>query len=145
MKLVFPIGAMILATASCCCCGDLFNTLMEKAGIDNPMASSGGYGDVPSDLSELPSYPGAEFFAGGSYGGTSTANWYVDGATPAQVVKYYRSNLESDGWSIDSTIDIDVRDWLHLQDDGVILNHSKMKKYGFTVGELLITIIKDFP
>jgi hypothetical protein len=45
----------------------------------------------------------------------------------------------------DGTIDIDVRDWLHLQDDGVILNHSKMKKFGFTVGELVITIIKDYP
>jgi len=45
----------------------------------------------------------------------------------------------------DSTIDISVRDWLHLQEDGVILNHSKMKKFGFTVGELVITIIKDFP
>jgi len=45
----------------------------------------------------------------------------------------------------DSTIDIDVRDWLHLQEDGVILNHSKMKKFGITVGELVITIIKDFP
>jgi len=42
----------------------------------------------------------------------------------------------------DSTIDIDVRDWLHLQEDGVILNHSKMKKFGFEVGELVITIIK---
>lgn len=45
----------------------------------------------------------------------------------------------------DSTIDIDVRDWLHLQADGVIINHSKMKKFGFQVGELVITIIKDFP
>jgi len=44
-----------------------------------------------------------------------------------------------------STIDIDVRDWLHLQENGVILNHSKMKKYGFVVGELVITIIKDSP
>ena len=44
-----------------------------------------------------------------------------------------------------STIDINVRDWLHLQEDGVILNHSKMKKFGFEVGELVITIIKDFP
>ena len=44
----------------------------------------------------------------------------------------------------DSTIDINVRDWLHLQEDGVILNHSKMKKFGFEVGELVITIIKDF-
>ena len=38
-----------------------------------------------------------------------------------------------------------VLDWLHLQEDGVILNHSKMKKFGFEVGELVITIIKDFP
>uniref|UniRef100_UPI004047688A DUF3833 domain-containing protein n=1 Tax=Aliarcobacter sp. TaxID=2321116 RepID=UPI004047688A len=42
-----------------------------------------------------------------------------------------------------STIDISVKDWLHLQDDGVIINHSKMKKFGFVVGELVITIIKD--
>jgi hypothetical protein len=45
----------------------------------------------------------------------------------------------------DSTIDISVQDWLHLQDDGVIINHSQMKKFGFKVGELVITIIKDFP
>lgn len=44
-----------------------------------------------------------------------------------------------------STIDISVQDWLHLQDDGVIINHSIMKKFGFKVGELVITIIKDFP
>jgi hypothetical protein len=43
----------------------------------------------------------------------------------------------------DSTLDINVRDWLHLQDDGVIINHSKMKKFGFDVGELVITIIKE--
>jgi len=42
----------------------------------------------------------------------------------------------------DSTLDINVRDWLHLQEDGVIINHSKMKKFGFEVGELVITIIK---
>jgi len=41
-----------------------------------------------------------------------------------------------------STIDINVKDWLHLQEDGIIINHSKMKKFGFTVGELVITIIK---
>lgn len=45
----------------------------------------------------------------------------------------------------DGTLDIDVKDWLHLQQDGVIINHSKMKKFGITVGELVITIIKDFP
>lgn len=43
----------------------------------------------------------------------------------------------------DGTLDIDVRDWLHLQEDGVIINHSKMKKFGFEVGELIITIIKE--
>lgn len=43
----------------------------------------------------------------------------------------------------DGTIDLNVRDWLHLQQDGVIINHSKMKKFGFQVGELVITIIKD--
>lgn len=42
-----------------------------------------------------------------------------------------------------STLDIDVKDWLHLMGDGVIINHSKMKKWGFEVGELVITIIKD--
>lgn len=43
----------------------------------------------------------------------------------------------------ESTIDISVQDWLHLQEDGVIINHSKMKKFGLTVGELVITIIKE--
>jgi len=43
----------------------------------------------------------------------------------------------------DGTIDVDVRDWLHLQEDGVIINHSKMKKFGLDVGELVITIIKE--
>ena len=42
-----------------------------------------------------------------------------------------------------STINISVKDWIHLQEDGVIINHSKMKKFGFIVGELVITIIKD--
>jgi len=42
----------------------------------------------------------------------------------------------------DGTLDINVKDWLHLQEDGVIINHSKMKKFGFEVGELVITIIK---
>lgn len=44
-----------------------------------------------------------------------------------------------------STIDLTVRDWLHLQPDGVILNHSYMRKFGLRVAELVVTIIKDFP
>jgi len=43
------------------------------------------------------------------------------------------------------TIDLSVRDWLHLQSDGVILNHSYMRKFGIRVAELVVTIIKDFP
>ena len=43
----------------------------------------------------------------------------------------------------DSTIDLSVQDWLHLQDEKVIINHSKMKKFGFVVGELVIAIIKE--
>ena len=40
-------------------------------------------------------------------------------------------------------ININVKDWLHLQEDGVIINHSKMKKFGLVVGELVITMIKQ--
>jgi len=45
----------------------------------------------------------------------------------------------------DRMIDLAVTDWLHLQPDGVILNHSYMRKFGLRVAELVITIIKDFP
>ncbi|MGM0520028.1 MAG: DUF3833 domain-containing protein [Campylobacterota bacterium] len=40
-------------------------------------------------------------------------------------------------------VNINVKDWLHLQEDGVIINHSKMKKFGLVVGELVITMIKE--
>ena len=43
------------------------------------------------------------------------------------------------------TIDLSVRDWLHLHPDGVMLNHSYMRKFGIRVAELVVTIIKDFP
>lgn len=43
------------------------------------------------------------------------------------------------------TISIKIQDRFYLQKDGVLINHSKMKKFGFTVGEFLITIIKNFP
>ena len=45
----------------------------------------------------------------------------------------------------DRTIDLTVSDWLHLMPDGVMLNHSYMRKFGFRVAELVVTIIKDFP
>lgn len=43
------------------------------------------------------------------------------------------------------TIDLSVQDWLHLQPDGVIINHSYMRKFGVRVAELVVTIIQDFP
>ncbi len=43
------------------------------------------------------------------------------------------------------TIDLSVEDWLHLQPDGVMLNHSYMRKFGVRVAELVVTIIRDFP
>ncbi len=41
-----------------------------------------------------------------------------------------------------SPLNIDVQDWLHLQNDNVVLNHARMKKFGITVGSLITTIIK---
>ena len=34
-------------------------------------------------------------------------------------------------------------DWLYLVDDGVMLNRARMKKFGFTVGELFISFRKQ--
>ncbi len=45
----------------------------------------------------------------------------------------------------DRTIDLSIQDWLHLQPDGVILNHAYMRKFGIRVVELVVTIIQDFP
>ncbi|PPK62319.1 DUF3833 domain-containing protein [Malaciobacter marinus] len=79
----------------------------------------------------------------GKYIGTAgdivgEATMLVNGNT---VMMDYTMEIPYNG----TTINIDVKDWLHLQEDGVIINHSKMKKFGITVGELVITIIKDFP
>lgn len=35
-----------------------------------------------------------------------------------------------------STISIDLEDWSYLQEDGIVLNHVYMKKFGFSVGEV---------
>lgn len=41
-----------------------------------------------------------------------------------------------------STIDVNVQNWLHLQNDVIILNHSQMTKLGFKVAEMEISITK---
>ncbi|CAA6811605.1 MAG: DUF3833 domain-containing protein [uncultured Campylobacterales bacterium] len=39
-------------------------------------------------------------------------------------------------------LDVRIKDWLHLQNDGVILNNSDITKWGFKVGEIVATMIK---
>lgn len=40
------------------------------------------------------------------------------------------------------TIRLDMDDWLYLQTDKVLINRTKMRKFGLTVGELVITFQK---
>jgi hypothetical protein len=42
----------------------------------------------------------------------------------------------------DSTIDIDVDDRMYLVSDKVLINESALTKWGFNVGEIVLTIIK---
>jgi hypothetical protein len=43
----------------------------------------------------------------------------------------------------DSTIDIDVDDRMYLVSDNVLINESALTKWGFGVGEIVLTIIKE--
>jgi hypothetical protein len=43
----------------------------------------------------------------------------------------------------DSTIDIDVDDRMYLVSDKVLINESALTKWGFGVGEIVLTIIKE--
>jgi hypothetical protein len=43
----------------------------------------------------------------------------------------------------DSTIDIDVDDRMYLVSDKVLINESALTKWGFGVGEIVLTIIKQ--
>lgn len=45
----------------------------------------------------------------------------------------------------DGTLDVTVIDWLFLQPDGVVVNQSVLKKFGFRVGDILTTMIKPPP
>ena len=42
--------------------------------------------------------------------------------------------LEVDG----STWHVNFDDWMYLQEDGVLLNRSLMKKFGFRMGEVTL-------
>ena len=41
-----------------------------------------------------------------------------------------------------STIDLNIDDWLYLNEDNVLINRSVMYKYGFKVGEIVISFNK---
>jgi len=43
----------------------------------------------------------------------------------------------------DSKLEISVDDWMWLVDENTIINHSKMKKFGFRVGEIQLVILKN--
>jgi hypothetical protein len=42
-----------------------------------------------------------------------------------------------------STIDLNVDDWLYLTEGGVLLNRTKLYKWGMPVGEVFISFAKD--
>ena len=42
----------------------------------------------------------------------------------------------------DSTIDLKMDDWMYRIEDGVVLNRTHMKKFGFKVGELVLFMKK---
>ncbi len=42
----------------------------------------------------------------------------------------------------DGTLDLNVDDWMWLVSENVIINHSVMRKFGFRVGEIELTIIR---
>ena len=43
----------------------------------------------------------------------------------------------------DGEIVVSMEDWFYLQDDGTLINKTKMRKYGLTVGELVIAFRKQ--
>ena len=50
----------------------------------------------------------------------------------------YRLALEVDGRTYNVTFD----DWMYLQDSRVMLNHSVMSKFGFRLGEVVLSFRK---
>lgn len=43
----------------------------------------------------------------------------------------------------DGTIDVNFDDWMFLQPDGMLINRAKVKKFGFTVGEVTLVFRKE--
>jgi Protein of unknown function (DUF3833) len=73
-----------------------------------------------------------------------TANDVIGEAVGTQYgnavnMNYVLRHKETDG----STIDITVDDWLFLTSEGVVINRTKLYKFGIPVGEVLIAFTKD--
>lgn len=43
----------------------------------------------------------------------------------------------------EGTVDVSFDDWMFLQQDGVLLNRAKMKKFGLALGEVTLVFIKE--
>ena len=64
------------------------------------------------------------------------------GQTSGNAVRWaYVMNLEVGGKTYAITFD----DWMYLMNDGVLINKSQLKKFGFTVGELILFMQKQPP
>jgi hypothetical protein len=51
----------------------------------------------------------------------------------------YRLRIPREG----DEIVVSMEDWFYLQDDGTLINRTKMRKFGVTVGELVIAFRKQ--
>ncbi|MBL0317747.1 MAG: DUF3833 domain-containing protein [Alphaproteobacteria bacterium] len=74
---------------------------------------------------------------------TATAGDVIGQATGKQFgnvanLKYVLNAKRDNG----KTIHLNMDDWLYLMDDKTIINRIKMKKFGLTVGELVVTFRK---
>ncbi len=54
-------------------------------------------------------------------------------------MKYVLKRTMDDG----DTIDLSIDDWMYLTDDGVLINRSKIYKWGIKVGEIFIAFTKE--
>lgn len=64
------------------------------------------------------------------------------GESAGNAIKWnYVMKLDVDGHKIDVSFD----DWMFLMKDDLVLNRSYMKKFGFNVGEITISIQKNKP
>jgi hypothetical protein len=73
---------------------------------------------------------------------TATAHDVVGEATGGQkgnaAMMKYRLRIPRDG----KEVVVSMEDWLYLQEDGTLINRAKMRKFGLSVGELVVTFRK---